>query len=202
MNPFIGLKAYVIYTLLIICAVLGAAAFMYRELYHHEKNTVDKVKVTLKQAQDTLRDTKDAIEAQKKEAAEKLAAINATVVAQQKRIDDAYELQEKTDDMSSKTLEQVRAELARMRATARRMQHIPDPGAGRGDGGGSANGQASAGNGPGAEDAAQAPGVLHVSEDPEAAADDDAYDADAINAAYASCRAQALVLRKLTGAGE
>lgn len=122
-----------------------------------------------------------AIEAQKAQAAATLRTLNASVLAQQKRIDAAHAAQEKTDVQNLSTVAGLRDQLRR-----ERLQRAAET-AGRGGGAGGTAGQASAGADHRAGGGADAPGVLP---DPEAAADEDAYLADRLNEAYRSCRAR------------
>lgn len=128
-----------------------------------------------------LADLNTAVTRQKAEAAATLASLNASVLAQQKRIDAAAAAQEKTDAKALDDIGRLRGELraARLRAGGAEA-------GGRGSGGGGAAGAASAGTGDRAGGGAQAARLLP---DPEAAADDDAYEADRVNLAYSSCRA-------------
>jgi septal ring factor EnvC (AmiA/AmiB activator) len=122
-----------------------------------------------------------AVERQKAEAREQLAALTASVLAQQKRIDAAHAAQEKTDATNVSTIAGLRDRLRR-----ERMQRAAEV-AGRGDGGAGAAAQAAAGADDRPEGAAAAPGLLP---DPEAGADEDAFLADQVNEAYRSCRAR------------
>ncbi|MET3514373.1 hypothetical protein ABIC63_002145 [Pseudacidovorax sp. 1753] len=136
-------------------------------------------------ARQGLAELNGAVTRQKAEAAATLASLNASVLAQQKRIDAAAAAQEKTDATNGSTVEHLREQLraARLRAGTAEA-------GGCGGGGGGAPGKAGAGAGDRAGGGAQAAGLLP---DPEAAADDDAYEADRVNLAYASCRARLLV---------
>lgn len=125
-----------------------------------------------------------AIEAQKAQAAAMLRTLNASVLAQQKRIDAAHAAQEKTDAQNLATVAGLRDQLRR-----ERLQRAAAEAAGRGSGGGGAAGQAAAGTDHRAGGGAAAAGLLP---DPEAAADEDAYLADRVNEAYRSCRARLL----------
>lgn len=138
-------------------------------------------------ARDTLA---GQVEAQKAEARAKLAALNASVLAQQKRIDAAHAAQEKTDATNLATIADLRDRLRR-----ERLQRSAED-ARRGGGGGAA-GQAGAGAGDRAAGGAAAVGLLP---DPEAGADEDAFLADQVNEAYRSCRAR-LLLEPSVGAG-
>ncbi|WP_155947201.1 hypothetical protein [Pseudacidovorax intermedius] len=131
-------------------------------------------------ARQGLAELNGAVTRQKAEAAATLASLNASVLAQQKRIDAAAAAQEKTDAKNLDDISRLRVELraARLRAGAGEA-------GGRGSGGGGAPGAAGAGTGDRAGGRAQG---ARLFPDPEAAADDDAYEADRVNLAYASCR--------------
>ena len=124
-----------------------------------------------------------AIDAQKAQAAATMRALNASMLAQQARIDAAHAAQEKTDAQNMSTVAGLRDQLRR-----ERLQRAAEA-ARRGGGVGGAPGQAGAGADHRAGGGADAPGVLP---EPEAAADEDAYLADRVNEAYRSCRARLL----------
>ncbi|RST54094.1 hypothetical protein [Variovorax sp. DXTD-1] len=133
-----------------------------------------------------------AVTAQKAEAAATLRTLQASVLAQQKRIDEAHAAQEKTDATNLSTLAELRDRLRR-----ERLQRASED-ARRGSGGGGAPGAPGAGADHRAAGGAQAAGLLPAAPDREADEEADAYDADQINAAYASCRADAFGARGLT----
>lgn len=139
------------------------------------------VKAERDAARQGLTDLNAAVTRQKAQAAATLASLNASVLAQQKRIDAAAAAQEKTDAKALDDIGRLRGELhvARLRAGAAEASR-------RGDGGGGAPGAAGTGTGDRAGGGAQAARVLP---DAETAADDDAFEADRVNLAYASCRA-------------
>ncbi|WP_225784642.1 hypothetical protein [Xenophilus sp. Marseille-Q4582] len=146
--------------------------------------------VVTKQRNDAREEAKGlrgAIDAQKAEAAATLRTLNASVLAQQKRIDAAHAAQEKNDAQNLATVGALRDQLRR-----ERMQRGAEA-AGRGDGGGGAPGQAGAGAHAGAAGAAQAGGPL-PDETAAEAEERDAYDADELNEAYRSCRVRVMQL--------
>lgn len=128
-----------------------------------------------------------AIKAQKAEAAATLRTLNASVLAQQKRIDAAHAAQEKTDAQNLATVDALRDQLRR-----ERLQRAAEA-AGRGDSGGWAPGQASTGAQTGAAGGAQAGRPL-PDETAAEAEERDAFDADELNEAYRSCRARVIEL--------
>ncbi|MBS0453951.1 MAG: hypothetical protein JSS14_21835 [Proteobacteria bacterium] len=179
-------RSLAIYVLLGACVLLGITAYTNSML-------LDSTRKSLKQTKDALKEQGERIGRQKTEAAERLRTLNASVLAQQKRLDAAHEQQEKADATNSATIDGLRADLRRMRAAARGVLNAADD-AGRRPGGGARQGEAAAGTDAGARDGAQAYRLVPATPDEEA--DDDAYEADRINNAYASCRADALKLRK------
>ncbi|MET3512721.1 hypothetical protein ABIC63_000486 [Pseudacidovorax sp. 1753] len=145
-------------------------------------------------ARQALDQVNAAVRRQSAEAAATLASLNASVLAQQKRIDAAAAAQEKTDATNGATVEHLREQLraARLRAGAAEA-------GGRGGGGGGAPGAAGAGAGDRVAGGAQTAGLFP---DAAAAADDDAYEADRVNLAYGSCRAALFNFgRSASGAG-
>lgn len=125
-----------------------------------------------------------AVTAQKAEAAATLRTMQATVLAQQKRIDEAYLAQEKTDATNLATVAALHYRLRR-----ERLQRAAED-ARRGGSGGGAPGAAGANADPRATGRAAASGLLP---DPETEADEDAYLADRVNEAYRSCRARLML---------
>lgn len=124
-----------------------------------------------------------AIEAQKAQAAATLRTLNASVLAQQKRIDAAHAVQEKIDAENLSTVAGLRDQLRR-----ERLQRAAEA-AGRGGGAGGAAGQAGTGTDDRAGGGAQA-GRLLSDETAAEAEERDAFDADELNEAYRSCRAR------------
>lgn len=125
-----------------------------------------------------------AIDAQKAEAASTLASLNASVRAQQQRIDAAHAAQEVNDAQNLALVDGLRADLRR-----ERLRRAADEATGRGGGGGGAAGGAAASAGAGPGSGAAGAGLLPA---PEAEADHDAWLADRINEAYRSCRARVM----------
>lgn len=119
------------------------------------------------------------VTAQKAEAAATLRTLQASVLAQQKRIDEVHVAQEKTDATKLATVADLRERLQRAAEDAR-----------RGDGDGSAPGAPGAGAGHRAAGGVVAPGLFP---NPEAEADDDAYLADRVNEADRSRRARLML---------
>lgn len=132
-------------------------------------------------AREGLADLTTAVKRQREEAAATLASLNASVLAQQKRIDAAAAAQEKTDAKALDDIGRLRGKLrvARLRGNAFEA-------GGSGGGGSGATGAACAGTGDRAGGGAEAAGLFS---DSETSADDDAYEADKLNLAYRSCRA-------------
>lgn len=184
------IKNTVIWVLLAAIAALGAFAW-----FSHERAGIAAGQRDL--AAGKLRIAGEAIDKQKREARAALDAANASVLAQQKRLDAAYLSQEKTDGVNTQTVSGLRADLARLRTAAFRLLDGAD-GAGRRAGDADAGGQAAADSERGLSDRAQAAGLVPVPADQEAVEDDEAFDSDRINTAYASCRADALSVRQLT----
>lgn len=181
-------KSILIYVLLAACVALGVASCASTTMLKSTRSALATTKATLKTTNDRIRE-------QKREAAGELRAANASVLAQQKRLDAAYQSQEKTDATNGKTIDGLRSDLRRVRAAARGLLDAADS-ARRGDGGEAQQGEAAAGAHGGAGDRAQADRVLPATADEEG--DDDAYEADRVNAAYASCRADAFSVRVIS----
>lgn len=172
------IRSIAIYVLLATTILLGAAACSER--------------MVLRSTKAALTAQTAALVAQKKEAAERLRELNASVLVQQTRLDEAHAKQEKYDATNTKTIEQLRVDLARMRAAARRLLGAAD--AISGPGGGAQQDPAAASTGSGFGYRAEARGVLPDA--PTDEGDEDAYDADRINNAYIACRADAVSVRK------
>jgi hypothetical protein len=180
------IKTYALGVLLLVCAALGTAAW----LSHEHAGIATEQRDTARGERDRLT---SAVGAQKKEAGEKLAALNTTMLAHQRQLDDARAAQEKNDAQNTQTVAGLRTDLRRIRAAANGLLTAA-AGAGRGDGGGGTPGQDPASADPGAAGAAQAERLV-----PKTAAeqgDDEAFVADTINDAYASCRADAFSIRR------
>ena len=137
-------------------------------------------------ARQALDQVNAAVKRQNAEAAATLASLNASVLAQQKRIDAAAAAQETTDAKALDDIGRLRGQLraARLRAGAAEA-------GGGGGGGGSAAGAAGSRASDRAGGGAKADRLLP---DQEAAADDDAYEADRLNEAYRSCRSRLMGL--------
>lgn len=132
-----------------------------------------------------------AIDAQKKEASQKLADETAKVAAAEKSLNDFKNQQELKDATNRKT---VAGLSARLRDAAGPAGRLRDPhAAGCGGGGGGAQGAAAAGADDSPADRAQAGGLL--SAQLTGLLQQLAADADGINLAYSSCRADAWSVR-------
>lgn len=177
------IKNAFIWLLSIACVVLGAAAWL-----GHARLEIAQGKADLAISQ--LKKLGADVVKQKAEAAAELRTANASVLAQQKRLDAAAATQKVTDEKAAAVVDSLRTDLraARLRAGAL------EAAARRGGSGAAEQGGDPAGAGAGAGSGASAGGVLP---DPEAEADDDAYAADRINIAYAACRADAIGLRAI-----
>lgn len=178
-------KTIAIYLLLATVAALSAVAW-----FSTQRASVAIGQRDLVASQ--LRDTSDAITKQRREARAQLDAANASVLAQQKRLDAAYLFQEKTDGTNTKAIAQLRADLLRMRAAARGVLDGAEH-AGRGVGSGAEQGGSAADTGSSFGHRAQANRLFPATADEEA--DNDAFDADTLNAAYSSCRTEAFSIR-------
>lgn len=130
------------------------------------------------------------IEAQKKEASKILAKETAKVVATERSLQSLKNIQEVTDAENKKVTDNL---TARLRALGR----LHDPNAGRGAGSGAASGTAApcASNSP--NDRAEAGGVFSIPA--SELLRKIAREADEINLAYISCRADSLAVRKSFG---
>lgn len=185
-----AIKTTLLYALVVLSAVLGVATFLGHARLGIAQGQRDLAKASLK-------DLSAAVDKQKSEAAATLRTLNASVVAQQKIIDARYAQGEKTDAQNTQTIDGFRADLRRLRDAARRVLDAADStGGGAGDRG--ASGEVVAGPVAGPGGTAPPRGLLPAAPNPEVDADDDAYEADRINDAYRSCRADALAVRSLT----
>lgn len=187
MNITDPIKNALIYALLVLCLVLGAAA-----LLAHTQLAVSRGDLATARASLTV--LSQAVTTQKNEAAATLHTLNASVLAQQKTIDARYAQQEKTDVQSTQTIDGYRADLLRIRTAARGLLDAADS-ARRGSSGGGTDGQTATGALAGAADGAQAARLVPIAEAEQG--DLEAYAADVINAAYRSCRVDAIVIREL-----
>jgi hypothetical protein len=140
------------------------------------------------------------IASQKREAAAELRAANASALALQRAIDDGRAEQEKNDVKNREISDGLRGELRDLR-TAQRLQRAAEAARRSGGGGGGAPNPAGAAAGDSAGSAAEAsrlfPAPAAGAGDVDSLEDFDAYEADIINLAYASCRADGLRLRSL-----
>jgi hypothetical protein len=168
-------------------AIALAAGFGEREMKQHYKADaiVQKANVTK---------LSSAIETQKEEAAATLRTLNASVLAQQKTIDAAHAAQEKQDASNVQVVAGLQQGLRD--ALDKRGSRLCNPApAGRGSGGGGAAGQGAAGAGAGAADGTQTAGVLQP--DARGLLERLMREADAVNIAYASCKADSQTVRGL-----
>jgi hypothetical protein len=133
-----------------------------------------------------------ALTKQKSQAATLLANETARVLAQQTQLQYQLQTQEVTDAQSRKTIATL---AARVRSLVDDAGRLRDPNAaGCGSGGGGAHADTATGAKSGAGDASAAGGLLSQQLTDFLFAQ--AADADAVNAAYASCRADSLRLRE------
>ena len=151
------------------------------------------------EARTELAELVQAVDQQKEEAALQLAAETAAVQRLTDALAAVLQEQEGTDAKNQQTIAQLRDDLRR-RSRAAGGPGLRDPwAAGCGGGGGGAEGAAAAASQPGAQHPAEAGRLL--SAQLEGLLLERFEEADAINAAYASCRADTLNLRRLYGAG-
>lgn len=130
------------------------------------------------------------IETQKKKAAAVLSKETAKVVAAERALQNFKNQQEVQDAQNKKITDNL---TARLRALAGSGGRLLDPHAGRGPGGGSAPGAAAAGPGDSRDHGAEAGGVL--SAELTGLLQRLTVEADAVNLAYISCRADAESVR-------
>lgn len=136
----------------------------------------------------------DGVELMNKLAAAKLRALNASVLAVQKQLDASRELQEKKDAQGVQVADGYRRDLRAARLQLDEARRAARGAAG--GGGGSASGDDPIGAFARAGGGAEARRLLpEAPTGAGAEGDADAYDADIINLAYASCRADALSIR-------
>ncbi|QNK65776.1 hypothetical protein [Variovorax sp. PAMC26660] len=169
----------------IFLALALVAAFGEREVGQHYKADaiVQKANVTA---------LSSAIKTQKDEAAATLRTISASVLAQQKTIDAAHAAQEQKDATNVQVVAGLQSGLRDALAT--RGSRLCNPAAaGRGGSRGGAAGQAAVSASAGAADAAQASGVL--SADAQGLLGRLMKEADDINNAYASSKADGQTVR-------
>lgn len=130
------------------------------------------------------------IETQKKEAAATLAKETGKAVAAERALQNFKNIQEVKDAGNKKTTDNLAARLRALTGPAGRLR---DPHAGRGPGGGSAPGAAAAGPGNRADNPAETAGLL--SAELTRFLQQKLIEADEINLAYISCRADAESVR-------
>lgn len=130
------------------------------------------------------------IEAQKKGAAATLAKETAKVVATERALQDFKNRQEVKDAGNKKTVDNL---TARLRDLAGHSGRLRDPNAGRGGGSSGADGTAPAAPGDSADNGTEAAGILstELTEFLQRLT----LEADEINTAYISCRADAEAMR-------
>lgn len=180
-----ALKTYLLAALAVICLLLGAALW----LQHGRAGVAIGERDLARQQLDSLGKN---VKAQKELAAAQLRAANASVLARQRALEDARTHQEKTDATNVDVVRTLRADLDRLREQSEHAR--------RGDGGAARRGGDPIGAFARAGGAAQARGLLPAPPAGAAEEDADAYDADIINLAYASCRADALKVREVLNA--
>lgn len=139
-----------------------------------------------------------AIAQGKADSSAKLAAVTASVLAQQKTIDSLHAQQEQKDAENVLAVAGLQSDLAVALATRGSRLFKPAAVAGRGSSGGSAQGGDAAHASAGAENPAQGAGVLR--DDAKQLLAQLMSDADQINLAYISCRNDAQVIRGRAGA--
>ena len=169
------LIAYAIALAAIVAAVLGYGHYQYRK------------GVTI-----TTATYEAALTRQKLEAATTLATETAKVAAVTQRLNDTLHNQEIQDATNQATVAKYQADLRRMADSSGRLR---DPNAGRGCGCDSAQGDIATSASAGAADRAEAGGLL--SKELSGLLLKLTADADEVNIAYASCRADALNVREL-----
>lgn len=161
------LKTYALFGLAALCVVLGLSTCAYRTQFKATSHALDV--------------QNKAIEAQKAQAAQELAAARAEVAAKQKQLDERASAQEKTDAQATNA---IAADSRRDAAEPTRVRYITryargcDPRAGGG---------ATPDAGAGAAAAGEANGVLAPKAEELARRDRDAV--EALQAAFNSCKA-------------
>lgn len=138
-----------------------------------------------------------AVKQQKAQASAELTELTAQRDAAQTALNDAHRGQEIRDETAKKTIAQQATRLAAL-ARAGRLRDPNAASARCGDGGGGAQGDAAASAPAGAGHPAEAGGLLSVQL--SGLLQRLTREADAINAAYASCRPDALTIRGLAPA--
>jgi hypothetical protein len=170
------LKSAAVYVLLATTVLFGAGACAER---------------SMRKAVSVKLETQSAVIVQRaKEADDRLRTLNASVLAQQKTLDENYIAGEKNDKTNVAKVNTLQTRLRELRDASDSLLHAA------GAAGFSARtpeGRAVSRAIVGATDGAQAYRLFPVSPDQET--DDDSTDADKINAAYVSCRLDAYKLR-------
>jgi hypothetical protein len=174
------LKTYLLAALAVICLLLGVALW----LQHGRAAVAIGERDLARQQLDSLG---NSVKAQKELAAVQLRTANASVLARQRALEEARAHQENTDATNLDVVRTLRADLGRLREQAERAR--------RGNGGAAQRGGDPRGAFAGAGGGAQARGLFPAPPAGAAEEDADAYDADILNLAYASCRADALKVR-------
>ncbi|MNQ42083.1 hypothetical protein D3C85_557790 [compost metagenome] len=182
-----ALKNAIIFVLIGACVILSGLSGLF--LYRMRLAVVGQ-----QAAEARVEGLTDQINRNKVQAAAELRTANASVLAQQTRLDAIYLQQEKQSVLDQKVAGDAGDQLRRFRADSRlRADAAKGPGSGRGGAAQQATADASAD--PGAADRASRAGLLR--EAAIAEGDDDARLADRINVAYRSCRADAFNVRKV-----
>lgn len=180
--------------LLLVLAVMLLNSYARVEVAQSRQRTAE---AQLEKEQEAHGRTRDAVASQKREAAALLRSSNASVLAAQNRLDAERQTAEATDVQHGRILVSLRADLQRLR-TSQRLQLAAEAG-GRGSSGAAQQGAGRPAADGGERDATAAArplsGETTGARDFEAEADDDAFDADRINVAYAACRRDAIGLR-------
>jgi hypothetical protein len=178
----------------LVWAIALLLALSYGGVMHHERDSAVKEK---NEAIGARQQIEAQLEQQKKEAAEKLAALTKERDAAQARANESHRQQEIKDANNRKTIADQVARLRALSAAAPGGQ-LRDPNAGRGCGGAKPEGDAAA-DGRGSTDDAAAAGGL-VSAPLSGLLREQAGGADKWADLYGRARADALMCRAATGA--
>jgi hypothetical protein len=171
----------------LVWALVLAGAALYGSLMHHERDSAVSAKNVIQASYEQL--TAKVIR-QKIEAADLLKKLTAERDALQARINEGHNAQEKKDANNQATVDRLSRQLASVQ--------LRDPGARSRDCRASPQGDAAAPTGNRAADDAAGGGVL--SDEATRFLRSFAREADDINAAYESARADALICRAAQGA--
>lgn len=174
----------------ILAGILAAACIVLGVASCASTTMLKATRASLTTTTKALNDQTARLEAQKKAAAAQLATLNASIRAQQARLDATHTQQEKTDATHVQTVDGLRADLRAVRL------QLATEATRRWSSGAAGSDPIAAFARAGAAGGAQAPGLLPGQEDLEAEEDGDTYDADVINLAYRSCRADAMSVRQ------